>query len=317
MKKFCLCSSHCKKFYFPCNVLFGALRFKVFLTLYRIEFAKMNRRRTANNFTHVSPCVKYMIFLLNFIFWLFGGLLIGVGLYAFVDKWQATGWVKVETVYDIILNISLVMIISGGVIFVVSFAGCVGALRENTCLLKFYSLCLLIFFLLEMAVAIIGFVFPHTMQSVLEESFTDKIIESYREDPDLQNFIDFAQQEFRCCGLSSEGFLDWSKNEYFNCSSPSVERCGVPFSCCMNATDISGGLMNIMCGYGVQELPVAEAGKKVWTSGCIEMVRIWAERNLYTIAGVALGIALAQLLVIYLAKTLEGQIELQKSGWNT
>ena len=33
--------------------------------------------------------------------------------------------------------------------------------------------------------------------------------------------------------------MDWSKNEYFNCSSPSVERCGVPFSCCMNATDIS------------------------------------------------------------------------------
>lgn len=46
-----------------------------------------------------------------------------------------------------------------------------------------------------MAVAIMGFVFPHTMQSMLEESFTDKIIHTYREDPDLQNFIDFAQQE--------------------------------------------------------------------------------------------------------------------------
>ncbi|KDR16632.1 tetraspanin-33-like [Zootermopsis nevadensis] len=277
----------------------------------------MHRRRTPNNFTYVSSCVKYMIFLLNFIFWLFGGLLIGVGLYAFVDKWQATGLVKVETVYDVILNISLVMVIAGGVIFIVSFAGCVGALRENTCLLKFYSLCLLIFFLLEMAIAIMGFVFPHTMQSVLEEQFTDKIIHTYREDVDLQNLIDFAQQEFRCCGLTSGGYMDWSKNEYFNCSSPSVERCGVPFSCCMNATDISSGLINIMCGYGAQEFPVAEAAKKVWTSGCIEIVRSWAERNLYTIAGVALGIALSQLFVIYLAKTLEGQIELQKSRWIT
>lgn len=258
-----------------------------------------------------------MIFLLNFVFWLFGGLLIGVGLYAFVDKWQATGLIKVETIYDVVLNISLVMVIAGGVIFIVSFAGCVGALRENTCLLKFYSLCLLIFFLLEMAIAIMGFVFPHTMQSVLEESFTDKIIHTYREDADLQNLIDFAQQEFKCCGLSSEGYMDWSKNEYFNCSSPSVERCGVPFSCCMNATDISSGLINIMCGYGVQELSVAEASKKVWTSGCIEIVRSWAERNLYTIAGIALGIALSQLFVIYLAKTLEGQIEMQKSQWNT
>ncbi|KAJ1524794.1 hypothetical protein ONE63_009666 [Megalurothrips usitatus] len=279
----------------------------------------MNRPpgRRLHEFNHVSLCVKYMIFLLNFIFWLFGGLLIGIGLYAFVDKWQATGLVKVETVYDVILNISLVMIFAGGVIFVVSFAGCVGALRENTCLLKFYSLCLLVFFLLEMAIAIMGFVFPHTMQSILEERLSDQIIHMYREDADLQNFIDFAQQEFRCCGLSSEGYMDWSKNEYFNCSSPSVEKCGVPFSCCMNATDISSGLVNIMCGYGVQERSVAEASKLVWASGCIEVVRSWAERNLYFIAGVALGVALSQLLVIYLAKTLEGQIELQKSRWHS
>lgn len=271
--------------------------------------------RQASNFTYVSPCVKYLIFLLNFIFWLFGGLLIGIGLYAFVDKWQLTGWVKLENVYDVILNVSLVMVIMGGVVFIVSFAGCLGALRENTCLLKFYSLCLLIFFLMEMGIAILGFVFPHSMQSLLEENFTDKIIHTYRDDPDLQNFIDFAQQEFKCCGLSSEGYMDWSKNEYFNCTSPSVEHCGVPFSCCINATDLSSRLVNIMCGYGVQTLSVAEASKKVWTSGCIEIVRSWAERNLYTIAGIALGIALSQLFVIYLAKTLEGQIDLQKSRW--
>lgn len=151
-------------------------------------------RNPTHNFTYVSSCVKYMIFLLNFIFWLFGGLLIGIGFYAFVDKWQATGLIKLETFYDIVLNISLVMIIAGGIVFVVSFAGCLGALRENTCLLKFYSLCLLMFFLCEMAVAIVGFVFPHKMNIVLEESFTDKIITTYRDDPDLQNLIDFAQQ---------------------------------------------------------------------------------------------------------------------------
>ncbi|XP_050310293.1 tetraspanin-33-like isoform X2 [Anthonomus grandis grandis] len=273
------------------------------------------RRQPSSNFTYVSPCVKYLIFLLNFVFWLFGGLLIGIGLYAFVDKWQLTG-VKLENFYDVILNISLVMVIMGGVVFIVSFAGCVGALRENTCLLKFYSLCLLIFFLIEMGVAILGFVFPQSMQSLLEEHFTDKIIHTYRDDPDLQNFIDFAQQKFQCCGLSStEGYMDWAKNEYFNCSSPSVEHCGVPFSCCINATDYSSQLVNIMCGYGVQKVTLAEASKRVWTTGCIDIVCSMMERHLYTIAGVALGVALSQLLVIYLAKTLEGQIELQKSRW--
>jgi len=277
----------------------------------------MNRRRVPSNFTYISPCVKYLIFLLNFAFWLFGGLLIGIGTYAFLDKWSGIGLPKVDTIYDVVLDISLVLIISGAVIFIVSFAGCVGALRENTCLLKFYSLCLLVFFLLEMAIAIIGFVFPHTMQATLEESFTDKIIQSYREDVDLQNLIDFAQQEFRCCGLSSEGYLDWSKNEYFNCSSEDAQKCGVPWSCCINATNISGRLVNFMCGNNAQKSPVAEASKIVWTSGCIEIVRAWAERNLYTIAGIALGIALSQLFVIYLGKTLEGQIELQKASWRS
>lgn len=168
-----------------------------------------------------------------------------------------------------------------------------------------------------MAIAILAFIFPHTLHTVLEESFTDRIITLYRDDPDLQNFIDFVQQEFNCCGLSSGGFLDWSKNEYFNCSSPSVERCGVPYSCCINSTDISSGLINIMCGYGVQSQSVSSASKKIWTSGCIEIVRVWAERNLYVFAGVALSCSFIQLLIIYLAKTLEAQIELQKSRWSS
>lgn len=66
--------------------------------------------------------------------------MIGIGLYAFHDKWRGTGLIRVNTVYDVLLDISLVLIIFGGVVFIVSFAGCIGALRENTCLLKFVSI---------------------------------------------------------------------------------------------------------------------------------------------------------------------------------
>lgn len=270
-------------------------------------------RRLPSNFTYVSSCVKYMIFFLNFIFWIFGGLFLSIGLWSFFEKWQSD-WTP-DSIYDVILNISLIVLITGLIVLLVSFAGCLGALRENNCLLKFYSLCLLFFFLTEMGIAIAGFVFPHNMNAFLEESFTERIIISYRDDADLQNLIDFAQQEFKCCGLSSAGYLDWGKNEYFNCSSPSAQSCGVPYSCCINATDYSSGLLNTMCGHGSQNSSVAAASKNIWTNGCIDIVRVWAERNLYTIAGIALFAALVQLLVIYLAKTLEGQIELQRSRW--
>ena len=42
--------------------------------------------------------------------------------------------------------------------------------------------------------------------------------------------------QFKCCGVSNSdyGYRDWQENMYFNCSdqNPSVERCGVPHSCC-------------------------------------------------------------------------------------
>lgn len=121
---------------------------------YGIEVRGMHQRISyPHNYTFVSSCVKYMIFIMNFVFWLFGGLLLGIGIYAFMDKWEeANGLVKLENIYDVVLNVSLVLIIAGVVVFAVSFAGCLGALRENTCLLKFYSMCLLIFFLAEMAI---------------------------------------------------------------------------------------------------------------------------------------------------------------------
>lgn len=93
---------------------------------------------------------------------------------------------------------------------------------------------------------------------------------------------------------------------------------------------MSSGLINIMCGYGVQrelgsskDLLVnprhgssflqSEAKDKVWTTGCIDALKSWINRNLYIVASSALGIALMQLCVMYLAKSLRGQIEMQRA----
>jgi tetraspanin-33 len=56
---------------------------------------------------------------------------------------------------------------------------------------------LVIFFLLELTVAILCFVFPTKVEGMISDSLTDNAIKKYREDPDLQNLIDFIQQEVR------------------------------------------------------------------------------------------------------------------------
>ena len=47
---------------------------------------------------------------------------------------------------------------------------------------------------------------------------------------------------------SHDGYKDWNANPYFNCSdgNESVEKCGVPYSCCRLE---EGQMINIMCGF--------------------------------------------------------------------
>jgi len=279
-----------------------------------------SRRRIPSGFTYISGCVKYTMFFFNFLFWLSGLLLLGIGVYAALDKWSSGEAFKLQTIFDVMFNIGFLLMIIGGIVFLVSFAGCIGALRENMCLLRFYSLCLLIFFLAEMTLLALSFIYPNKLTEFLETELSEKLIQSYRDDLDFQNLIDLVQQDFECCGISSEGYRDWSKNEYFNCTdrkedNPSVERCGVPYSCCHAQPD--GSLVNLMCGFEVQALKdTADVLMKINIRGCIPTIQTLIENNLYTVGGVAIGIALSQLLVIWLSRTLEGQIESQKSLWN-
>ena len=71
------------------------------------------------------------MFFFNFLFWLSGLLLVGVGTYAALDKWSSGEAFKLQTIFDVMFNIGFLLIIIGGVVFIVSFAGCIGALREN------------------------------------------------------------------------------------------------------------------------------------------------------------------------------------------
>merc|ERR1712223_1491925 len=178
---------------------------------------RTRRTRLPSDFTYISGWVKYTMFLFNFLFWLLGALLVAIGIYAVFDKWTSGEGFRFENIFDVIFNLAFLFIIIGVVVFIVSFAGCIGALRENMCLLRFYSFCLLLF-LAEMLVIALGFIYPHKLTEFLEKELSQKLIQSYRDDLDFQNIIDLIQQDFECCGLSSLGYEDWNNNEYFNCT---------------------------------------------------------------------------------------------------
>ncbi len=51
-----------------------------------------------------------------------------------------------------------------------------------------------------------------------------------------------------------------------------------------------------MCGFGVQEMSKTSVITKIYTQGCIQRIQGYVEQNLFVLAGIALGVALMQLL---------------------
>ena len=74
-----------------------------------------------SNFTYVSSWVKYSMFFFNFLFWILGALMVAIGTYAVFDKWSSGEGFKLDNVFDILFNLGFLLIIVGGIIFIVSF----------------------------------------------------------------------------------------------------------------------------------------------------------------------------------------------------
>uniref|UniRef100_A0A3Q0QS10 Tetraspanin n=1 Tax=Amphilophus citrinellus TaxID=61819 RepID=A0A3Q0QS10_AMPCI len=217
--------------------------------------------------------IKYTLFIFCYFFW-------------------------VNVVDTLMVDPALLLIIVGSVMFLITFLGCFGALRNATCLLKMFLGFLVAILLLQIAAGVVGYFFTETVMERTERLMM-KAIERYREDQDLENAIDFIQKKFQCCGV--ESYKNWSRNAYFECSgtNPSLEGCGVPFSCCIRPQNQS--VLNTMCGYGMQQLEEKLASRNIFTIGCLDKIVWWAKNNLLLVAGLTAGLLLLEICMISLA----------------
>ncbi|KAM6474508.1 tetraspanin-17 isoform 4-T4 [Liasis olivaceus] len=218
---------------------------------------------------------------------LLGAAFLAIGLWAWAEKGVLSNLSSITDLggFDPVW----LFLVVGGVMFVLGFAGCIGALRENTFLLKF-----------------------DWIKDQLN-FFINNNVKAYRDDIDLQNLIDFAQEYWSCCG--AHGPNDWNLNIYFNCtdSNPSRERCGVPFSCCVK--DPAEDVLNTQCGYDVRLKLELEQQTFIHTKGCAGQFEKWLQDNLIVVAGTFVGVALLQIFGICLAQNLVSDINAVKANW--
>uniref|UniRef100_A0A673X1M3 Tetraspanin 2b n=1 Tax=Salmo trutta TaxID=8032 RepID=A0A673X1M3_SALTR len=101
-------------------------------------------------------CVKYLLFIFNFIFWLMGSLVLAVGLCLRFDSETVT-LLNGDGAPDTFFYGVYILIIAGSLVMLVGFFGCCGAIRESQCLLGSFFACLLIIFGAEVAAGVFGF----------------------------------------------------------------------------------------------------------------------------------------------------------------
>ncbi|KAK5874573.1 hypothetical protein PBY51_019509 [Eleginops maclovinus] len=113
-----------------------------------------------------TKCIKYMLFFFNFIFWLTGGVILGVALWLRHDP-KTSNLLGLEidgnqapSTFYISVHI---LIAVGAVMMVVGFLGCYGAIQESQCLLGTFFACLVILFACEVAAGIWGFMHKDTV----------------------------------------------------------------------------------------------------------------------------------------------------------
>ncbi|KAM4739853.1 tetraspanin-33 isoform 3-T3 [Anableps anableps] len=237
--------------------------------------------------------IKYTLFIFCYCFWVVSAVLIAVGIYAKVAK-------EKDVVDTLTVDPALLLIVVGSLMFLITFLGCFGALRNATCLLKMFLVILGVVFLLQIAAGAVGYVFTDMVMERTEKLMMKAVVR-YREDQDLENAIDFIQRKFQCCGV--EEYKDWSHNVYFECSesNPSLEVCGVPFSCCIHLENQT--VLNTMCGYGMQQEQEGSAREHIFTTGCLEKIIMWAQNNLLLVAGLTGGLLLLEVCMMGLAGT--------------
>ncbi|XP_051517092.1 CD82 antigen-like [Myxocyprinus asiaticus] len=230
---------------------------------------------------------KYFLFLFNLIFFIFGSMIMGFGLWILLDN---QSFIAVLQDSSMALKVgSYILIGVGSFSMVLGFLGCLGAIYEIRCLLGLYFTCLLLILLAQVAAAVL----IYFQRDVLREETTEvvtKIVANYPgQNKTTEQAWDYIQRTMQCCGWI--GHIDWIANNVMkNYTAGNLYPCS-----CHNTS---------LPPHNVAENGFCEATSNDWPiyqMGCLENVESWLFSNYGVILGICLGLAVIELLGMILS----------------
>ncbi|MED6256656.1 hypothetical protein ATANTOWER_031694 [Ataeniobius toweri] len=154
--------------------------------------------------------LKIMMFIFNGVIFLAGVAILGVGVWVTVDSDSLLGLLDdVENLPDEVFrlaSVGYVMIGVGAALLLIGFLGCCGAIMENRCMLLTFFSVVLIIFLIEVAGAVVLFVFDDVAEDIfdnLEDEVRKTIQSKYGADEKMTSLWNATMERFECCGYKN------------------------------------------------------------------------------------------------------------------
>jgi CD63 antigen len=223
-----------------------------------------------------AKCVKYLLFVFNFLFLIAGLALIVVGAIVHVQT-SKSGFSESAS------GAGIFIIVIGSVVFIVSFFGCAGSINNNYCMIITFGILLLVIFLAQIAAVITGFMMRDKLTMHVEDEMIKTQKEySYAHDDLTSKTWNETQKTLQCCGTTT--YKSWSVSPVLNVTH------SVPDSCCKTFAD--------NCGIGKN---TPEAAPELFEKGCTTAVKNVLEMYLLAVAIAAAVVGLLEIIGIIAA----------------
>ncbi|NXU24324.1 TSN8 protein, partial [Thalassarche chlororhynchos] len=235
----------------------------------------------------VSSCMKYSMFIFNFLFWVCGSIILGVSIWIRVSKDAQEVNVCGHTSTILFAGVDLLIAV-GSIIMVLGFLGCCGAVKESRCMLLLFFIGLLLILILQVTGGILGAVYRSQIETSLNKTLLENVNalqSSTEESKKFQEQFQKFERKNQCCGLLN-GPSDWGKN--FNTAFGSNKICACE-------------LKNPSCTFF--------QGRYVYKTPCVEVIVEYLEDHLLIIMGIAFGLAVIEILGLGFSMSLYCQIQ--------
>ncbi|KAM9391727.1 tetraspanin-1-like [Pholidichthys leucotaenia] len=222
--------------------------------------------------------LKIMMFAFNGIIFLAGAVFLGVGIWVKVDGDLIFSLIgKLPSVpqgLSQVLNVGYLLIAIGGMLFLIGFLGCWGAIRENKFMLLLFFIIVLLVFIAEVVGAVVVLAYRPLADDLFIEVGTaavESIKSQYGDNADLTGLWNTAMNTLNCCGFYNAS--DFEGSPYFTSHNSSY-----PSQCCPDT---------------VQPCYKTEANSTM-IPGCFRKIKGLIVKNTDVTVGVALGIAILE-----------------------